>query len=297
MKTPYFIEKIDWSELRNQKKLLLETINNDYVSPKHKEALEGILALIDAAQDYAVDEIGLNSNDVFDFELEEGRDSETPEEKFAREQAENIFQMHIEGSFLYENDVMSEGFIKSIIDDERHATAIKTIIRNAILADFEKGLNNNLQYDVEMYEYGYKIENYCLEQFYKDKTKDVWICDNCGSDNVQVKSWVSLNTNVIIDSASASDGETDDETDDFWCEDCEGHHKTTLHTIPFLKQVVGFQVVGNDGKLHPKIIKSHIYNLSQARKMINDNCSWELVTIWNGDIENPVMMFKGNPRT
>lgn len=72
MKTPYFVEKIDWSELRNQKRLLLQTINNDAVSPEHKEALEGILSLIDAAQDYAVDEMGINEIHVFDFEQEDG---------------------------------------------------------------------------------------------------------------------------------------------------------------------------------------------------------------------------------
>lgn len=69
METPEFIKKIDWSELRNQKRLLLETINNDSVSPEHKEALEGILALIDATQDYAVDEAKIvNADDVYDFD-------------------------------------------------------------------------------------------------------------------------------------------------------------------------------------------------------------------------------------
>ena len=75
METPEFIKKIDWSELRNQKRLLLETINNDNVSPEHKEALEGILALVDAIQDYAVDEAQIvKAVDAYDFELEESRD-------------------------------------------------------------------------------------------------------------------------------------------------------------------------------------------------------------------------------
>jgi len=71
MKTPYFVEKIDWLELRNQKRLLLETINNDAVSPEHKEALEGILSLIDAVQDYAVDEMGMSEEDVFETDTDE----------------------------------------------------------------------------------------------------------------------------------------------------------------------------------------------------------------------------------
>jgi hypothetical protein len=74
MKTPYFIEKIDWSELRNQKTLLLETINNKAVSPMHKEALEGILNTLDALQDYAVDEMDIDPMHVFDYEQEDVRD-------------------------------------------------------------------------------------------------------------------------------------------------------------------------------------------------------------------------------
>jgi hypothetical protein len=75
MEAPIFIQKIDWSELRNQKRLLLETINNDSVSPEHKEALEGILSLIDAVQDYAVDEVEIaRAIDVYDFEAEEERE-------------------------------------------------------------------------------------------------------------------------------------------------------------------------------------------------------------------------------
>lgn len=62
------IKKIDFTELRNQKRLLLETINNDAVSPEHKEGLEGILNLIDNVQDYAVDVLGWDEKIVFDIE-------------------------------------------------------------------------------------------------------------------------------------------------------------------------------------------------------------------------------------
>jgi hypothetical protein len=71
---PEFIRKIDFTTLRTQKTLLLETINNDAVDPEHKEGLEGILNLLDGLQDYAVDEMGMNPVDVFDFDLEEGRE-------------------------------------------------------------------------------------------------------------------------------------------------------------------------------------------------------------------------------
>ena len=78
-----YVNKIDWSELRNQKRTLLETIN--YVDEVDIEIgerepidtvnyLTGILHLIDALQDFAVDELEVNPIHVYDFEDEEGRD-------------------------------------------------------------------------------------------------------------------------------------------------------------------------------------------------------------------------------
>ncbi len=41
-----------------------------------------------------------------------------------------------------------------------------------------------------------------------------------------------------------------------------------------------------------------VYNLSQARKMLNKDAleHWRLLTIWDGDIEIPTIMFSGDPR-
>ena len=77
-----YVEKIDWSELRNQKRALLETIN--YVDEVDIEIggrepidtvnyLTCILHLIDALQDFAVDELDIEAIHVFDFEDEESR--------------------------------------------------------------------------------------------------------------------------------------------------------------------------------------------------------------------------------
>lgn len=62
---PDFVQKIDWGLLRKQKLDLLKVINNDSVSPKEKESLEGILLLIDSVQDYAVDTCELPERKVF----------------------------------------------------------------------------------------------------------------------------------------------------------------------------------------------------------------------------------------
>lgn len=81
MKNP--IENIDWSELRNQKRTLLETIefirNEDKQDPQVDSEeivnnLTGILYLIDSLQDYAVDEMGISSIHIYDFDDEENRD-------------------------------------------------------------------------------------------------------------------------------------------------------------------------------------------------------------------------------
>lgn len=54
---PEFIKKIDWGLLREQKDWLL----NQHISD---EAV-GLLELIDNLQDYAVDELGIDENIVF----------------------------------------------------------------------------------------------------------------------------------------------------------------------------------------------------------------------------------------
>ena len=82
MKAEELIKNIDWSELRNQKRTLLENIDfieNSGIEFENRdineiaEDLTGILHLLDALQDYAVDELGLDSTSVYDFEMEENR--------------------------------------------------------------------------------------------------------------------------------------------------------------------------------------------------------------------------------
>ena len=91
METPEFIKTIDWSLLRQQKITLLETIVAEEGGFKEMlNNLEGIVNLIDAIQDYAVDVLGIDENYVFDFEVEDDREKETPEELFARRHDKTI---------------------------------------------------------------------------------------------------------------------------------------------------------------------------------------------------------------
>ena len=50
----------------------------------------------------------------------------------------------------------------------------------------------------------------------------MFICDNCGSSNVQMQMWVYPNTNEIVDDVSES-------LKDNWCDDCEDN--VTLTTV------------------------------------------------------------------
>lgn len=70
MEAPEFIKKIDWELLKKQKQSLIAIIEWNKL-PLLKDDLEGILSLIDATQDYAVDELGLDENVVFDLDKEE----------------------------------------------------------------------------------------------------------------------------------------------------------------------------------------------------------------------------------
>ena len=67
---PEFMKNVDWSLLREQKKSLLEVLENIDDVPK-LEHLEGIVVFIDAIQDAAVDLYGLDENLVFEMDKDE----------------------------------------------------------------------------------------------------------------------------------------------------------------------------------------------------------------------------------
>lgn len=60
---PAFIWRIDWAELKVQKKFLMDIINNMDGCVE----FDGILHLIDAIQDYAVDVMGIPEKEVFNI--------------------------------------------------------------------------------------------------------------------------------------------------------------------------------------------------------------------------------------
>lgn len=58
-----FFDRINWPALREQKAALIDQIAYDCADA---EALNGIVNLIDAMQDHAVDALGIPENVVFD---------------------------------------------------------------------------------------------------------------------------------------------------------------------------------------------------------------------------------------
>ena len=259
METPEFIKKIDWSELRNQKNLLLGTINNNAVSPIHKEALEGILALIDATQDYAVDVMGMSSADVFDFEQEDVKEGYTGIDTMSEEKI-SVQELL---DFVNNEDNHTEGELgNSCID-------VQTIVHH-----FSKPQPNN-----------------------PTNTKDMYLCPICNSDNVQGKYWVGLNDMKVDDCVDDGGDESEFcmDCENTFVISYPIPLLSSAHVIGF--QVSGKKGTGLDGQIHPDMDASFcVYNLSWCKKRITSDNDWELLTIWHGDIEEPTMMFTSNPR-
>jgi hypothetical protein len=122
---------------------------------------------------------------------------------------------------------------------------------------------------------------------------------HCQSDNVQVKAWVRPNQgHAFVDEVEG------DEIG--WCDDCQLNSQIETAALTRDAKVIGFQVVGEDGtaqegEIHPHMDASFcIYNLNQARSMMDDDNNgdeqWRLLTVWEGDVEEPTMMFEGDPR-
>jgi len=67
---PEFLQKIDWALLREQKRAMADiTVWNSMGMPY--PILDGVIELIDAIQNYAVDVMGLSDKEVFNLTEED----------------------------------------------------------------------------------------------------------------------------------------------------------------------------------------------------------------------------------
>lgn len=307
--TPRWITGIDWTDLRTQKTTLLKVMDT-LKSPEQVDDLEGILAVIDSLQDYVVDELGVPEMHVFDLELEEEREQSTAEELFAMHSARRLFDDLCESDGFHQDDQMPVAFIESIMADDKHADIIKALLKSQILDDMLNNCPQEFTYNQDGYVYDGDIREdyegvvtkYLRDLFNEDKTKTLWLCSNCGSDNIDIKAWVRANTNEILDGTTDGDGE-----EHGFCNDCEENMIPITAEIKLNSKIEGFQVVGmegheNEGEIHPDMEGSFcLYSLSQARAMMESDDTmykgeWKLLAVWTGDVEEPTMMFSGNPR-
>ena len=70
-----FIRNMNWELLRKQKEILVNLAGDDRLTQEEQDALDGITYLVDAVQDWAVDEQGVDRTVVFPglYEEEEAR--------------------------------------------------------------------------------------------------------------------------------------------------------------------------------------------------------------------------------
>jgi len=122
----------------------------------------------------------------------------------------------------------------------------------------------------------------------------LWTCSNCGSTKVQQRVWVEINSGTVLW------GDFDLEISDLWCDECGGCHKVEQKEFnPECTEIIGFQVTNEKNEIHPDMDASFcVYSLSDCRAMLNKSTSlgWKLTAIYKDTIEEPTMMFKGNPR-
>jgi hypothetical protein len=98
----------------------------------------------------------------------------TIEEKFAKEMAQLIFELRIEGWSLYDtsDEDYSVAFLEGIINDPVHSKKIKKKIANDVLKEVINNPNHYLkngeyQYKPDLMDCGFIIEQYCAAQYKK----------------------------------------------------------------------------------------------------------------------------------
>jgi len=155
-------------------------------------------------------------------------------------------------------------------------------------------------YSTDVYDHAYLVDNYVEARYAETQTKTVYICMHCYSDNVQVQAWVRPNQGMqYVDEVAEGDMPG-------YCNDCD--LSAVIETAEFKRHntVIGFQVCGEndtkeEDKIHPHMeSEKSVYSLDQANSMLDDDNNgdeqWQLRAIWTQDIEEPQMMFSGDPR-
>jgi hypothetical protein len=229
-------------------------------------------------------------------------------EKFAVTISKKLFDMRVEDLksdvlVIHDQDIPKR-FIDGIVYNASHANAIKERLKVVLFGQvlqypsqfkirhFGFAQTSRYVYSPENYMYSYLVDAYIKEQFEATLMKTVFVCDTCGSDNVQSKAWVRPNQgNAFVDLI------TEDVQDNF-CDDCNENVLTSSVEKPHSAQVLGFQVVDACNTLlcHPHMkFPNCVYSLDQANSMLDDDNNgdeqWQLLAIWTQDLADPEIMF------
>ena len=235
----------------------------------------------------------------------------TKEKDFAKRMSELLFDMRNEdlaNTMVFDDDdqQIPVDFIDGILENPDHINVIKEKIFTSVLVavshspnSFNTDDNGNYVYTApDTYDHSYVVDHYIQACYANTQTKTVYVCMSCGSDAVQVKSWTRPNEgHKFVDEIEG------DELG--WCDDCQQTVDVQTAELKRHAEVVGYQVVGQDsspveGEIHPHMDASFcLYSLSQANELLNlgnEHGYWRLLTIWSGDVEEPTLMFDGDPR-
>lgn len=225
-------------------------------------------------------------------------------EDFALRMSVLLFDMRIDdvircGLTSDDNREIPELYINKVLNDEDHCTNIKEKIRLSVLQhvtsspdDFKFKEGKYWYTTPYTYDNAYCMDNYIEEQFMIDNPimGCRYVCNHCGSDNVQIKAWVRPNKNNEY---------VKDDNETGFCDDCNLHAIIDTCKMNVRTKVIGYQVkLSTQDVMHPDMSASFcVYSLPQAKKMISqDPNDWQLLTIYDDTIEDPTMMFNGDCR-
>jgi len=200
-----------------------------------------------------------------------------------------------------DNEIPKE-FIDKHLDVPEYQQQMKSLIRFSVLEHVTRDPKYFTHPDGEYaytapdtYDHSYMVDNYIQALYAHTQTKTVYQCSHCNSDNVQVKAWVRPNQGMkYVDEVNEGD-------EMGWCDDCGLSAIVDTVEVKRRNAVTGFQVWDEKGEMHPHMDASFcVYSLPQAKSMIDDNNQgqeqWNLLTIWIDTVEEPTMMFEGDPR-
>lgn len=233
----------------------------------------------------------------------------TKEENFAIRMSVLLLSMRGEDCFCSELNTddgreIPECYISMVLNDNKHCTAIKELIRLSVLESvtnnprlYRTDFDGEFQYTApNTYDHAYIVDTYIEQQYLKDNPLMAyrWVCEHCGSDNVQTKLWTRPNKNFELVHEDISEDHKDN-----YCNDCGFNINLIKKEMNVRSTVIGFQVdLDDNDEMHPDMSASFcIYSLPQVNQMINqDPNRWKLLAIYTDTIEEPTYMFNGDPR-